>query len=42
MSKPKKIRLPVFGLINIPDWLVQIIDHPLFQRLRWVSQMSLG
>ena len=42
MSRSRKIRLPIFGLIDIPDWLIQIIDHPLFQRLRWVSQMSLG
>ena len=40
--KAKTFRDPIYGLIKVPDFLLEIIHHPLFQRLRWISQMSLA
>lgn len=38
---PKKIMDPVHGLIDLDDWQKAVIDHPLFQRLRFVSQNDI-
>ncbi len=38
----KYIRDPVYGDIEIPDEFVSIIDHPKFQRLRRLHQLSLA
>ena len=38
----KTFRDPVYGLIKVPEFLLEIVDNPLFQRLRWISQMSLA
>jgi len=38
----KQIRDPVYGFIHVPEEFIKIIDHPLFQRLRWISQMGLA
>lgn len=35
------IRDPIYGYIEVPHELIGIVDHPLFQRLRRVSQTSL-
>lgn len=35
------IRDPIYGYVEVPHQLIGIIDHPLFQRLRRVSQTSL-
>lgn len=35
------IRDPVYGYIELPDSLAPLVDHPLYQRLRRVSQTSL-
>lgn len=37
----KYIRDPLHGEIHIPDEVRDIVDHPLFQRLRNVSQLAL-
>ena len=43
MSKKKIINDPVFGFINIPnDFLYQIIQHPLLQRLNRIRQLGLA
>lgn len=38
----KTFRDPVYGLIKVPEFLLEIVDNPLFRRLRWISQMSLA
>ena len=38
----KYIRDPVYGDIGIPDEFLSIIDHPRFQRLRRLHQLSLA
>ena len=38
----KTFRDPIYGLIKVPEFLLKIVDDPLFQRLRWISQMSLA
>ncbi len=35
------IRDPVYDYIELPESLKPLIDHPLIQRLRWVSQLPL-
>ncbi len=35
------IRDPIYGYIELPKSLKPLIDHPLVQRLRWVSQLPL-
>lgn len=35
------IRDPIYGFIELPESLRPIVDHPLVQRLRWVSQLPL-
>ncbi|NPA76902.1 MAG: HD domain-containing protein [Candidatus Diapherotrites archaeon] len=38
----KYLRDPIHGEIAIPDELLPVLDHPLFQRLRRISQVSLA
>jgi len=38
----KTIRDPVWGSIEYSEWEMQIIDSPLFQRLRDISQVGLA
>ena len=41
-NKKKIVNDPVYGFVNIPDELhFDIIEHPLFQRLRRIKQVSL-
>lgn len=41
-NKRKIINDPVYGFINIPgDFIFDIIEHPLFQRLRNIRQLGL-
>jgi len=43
MSKVKIINDPVYGFLRIPEpELMQIIEHPWFQRLRNIKQMGLA
>lgn len=37
----KKIRDPIYGFILLPKEFLPIVDHKLFQRLRWVGQLPL-
>lgn len=42
-NKKKIINDPVFGFINIPSELVfDLIEHPVFQRLRRIKQLGLS
>jgi HD superfamily phosphohydrolase len=41
-KRPRVVLDPVYGYIRIPPRLTPIIDHPLFQRLRRLSQTSLA
>ncbi|MFW6041350.1 MAG: HD domain-containing protein [Thermoplasmatota archaeon] len=41
MDLPYEIRDPIYGFIYFNDWEKEIIDHPLFQRLRRVKQNAL-
>jgi len=42
-NKRKIINDPVFGFINIPnDFLYDIIQHPVFQRLQRIKQLGLA
>jgi HD superfamily phosphohydrolase len=36
-----RIRCPVHGFIHFSENERQVIDHPLFRRLRWVRQLAL-
>lgn len=38
--KPRVIRDPLYGYIALPEELAAVVDHPLYQRLRRVSQTS--
>ena len=41
-NKKKIINDPIYGFVNIPDELhFDIIEHPIFQRLRRIKQVSL-
>lgn len=43
MNKKKIINDPVFGFITIPnDFLYQLIQHPIFQRLHRIKQLGLA
>lgn len=37
---PTSIRDPVHGSIGLDDWVLPLIDHPAFQRLRRVQQLG--
>jgi len=42
-SEGKFFRDPIYGFIFVPKELLDtVVHHPLFQRLRWISQMSLA
>ena len=42
MNKKKIINDPVYGFINVPTELVfDLIEHPYFQRLRYIKQLGL-
>ena len=42
-NKRKIINDPVFGFINVPnDFLYDIIQHPLFQRLQRIKQLGMA
>ena len=42
-NKRKIINDPVFGFINVPnDFLYDIIQHPIFQRLQRIKQLGLA
>ncbi|NTW88542.1 MAG: HD domain-containing protein [Desulfobulbaceae bacterium] len=41
MAKNYEIRDPIHGLIKIDEWEREIIDHPVFQRLRRIRQLAL-
>src|SRR5262249_44832684 len=38
----KQIRDPIHGTIDVDDVELQVLDHPLFQRLRNVKQLGFG
>ncbi len=42
LARSRVIRDPVYGYITLPNELAGVVDHPLFQRLRRVSQTSLS
>ncbi|HRF42133.1 MAG TPA: phosphohydrolase, partial [Saprospiraceae bacterium] len=43
MVKGKILNDPVYGFINVPYGLLfQLAEHPWFQRLRRIKQMSLA
>jgi HD superfamily phosphohydrolase len=41
MSKTYEIRDAIYGFIELNDWEREIINHPIFQRLRRIRQLSL-
>lgn len=41
MSKIYEIRDPIYGFIEFNDWEREIINHPVFQRLRRIRQLGL-
>ena len=41
MTQEYEIRDPVYGFIAFNDWERQIINHPVFQRLRRIRQLAL-
>lgn len=42
MNKKKIINDPIYGFISIPEGLIfDLIEHPHFQRLRYIKQVSL-
>ncbi|NCD69461.1 HD domain-containing protein [Mucilaginibacter agri] len=42
MNKKKIINDPVYGFINIPtDLVFDLIEHPYFQRLRYIKQLGM-
>lgn len=36
-----EIRDPIYGFIRISDWEREVINHPIFQRLRRIKQLGL-
>ncbi|HRG11315.1 MAG TPA: HD domain-containing protein, partial [Cyclobacteriaceae bacterium] len=43
MNKKKIINDPVYGFIAIPgDLIYDLIQHPYFQRLRYIKQLGLS
>lgn len=41
MSKTYEIRDPIHGFITLNEWEREIIDHPVFQRLRRIRQLGM-
>ncbi len=41
MGKTYEIRDPIHGFVTLNDWERDIVDHPVFQRLRRIRQLSL-
>ncbi len=42
MNKKKIINDPVYGFISIPtDLIFDLIEHPYFQRLRYIKQLGM-
>ncbi|GBD96917.1 MAG TPA: HD domain-containing protein [Nitrospirae bacterium] len=41
MAKTYEIRDPIYGFIELNDWEREIINHPVFQRLRRIRQLGL-
>lgn len=41
MDKPFEIRDPIHGFIELNDWELEIVNHPVFQRLRRIRQLGL-
>lgn len=41
MSYKREIRDPIYGFIEVEQAIIEILDHPLIQRLRWVNQLPL-
>ncbi|MDD4951984.1 MAG: HD domain-containing protein [Desulfovibrionaceae bacterium] len=41
MGKPCEIRDPIHGFITLNDWERDIINHPVFQRLRRIRQLGM-
>ncbi|MBK7270132.1 MAG: hypothetical protein IPI07_11680 [Flavobacteriales bacterium] len=43
MTQRKKIlNDPIYGFITVPTGLLPLIDHPWFQRLRYIKQLGLA
>lgn len=40
LVKLYEIRDPIYGFIKLSEWEKEIIDHPVFQRLRRIKQLS--
>lgn len=41
MAKTYEIRDPIYGFVELDDWERDIINHPVFQRLRRIRQLGL-
>ena len=41
MRQEYEIRDPVYGFIAFNDWEKEILNHPVFQRLRRIKQLAL-
>jgi HD superfamily phosphohydrolase len=41
MTKTYEIRDPVYGFVELNDWERDIVNHPVFQRLRRIRQLGL-
>lgn len=41
MSAAKRIRDPLYAFVEVEPEDLQLLDHPLVQRLRWVNQLPL-
>lgn len=41
MRQEYEIRDPVYGFIPFNDWEKEILNHPVFQRLRRIKQLAL-
>ena len=42
MSKIHSIRLPIHGFVEFDEWERDIINHPVFQRLRRIRQLAFS
>ena len=41
MAGPFEIRDPIHGFVELDDWEREIVNHPVFQRLRRIRQLGL-